>query len=113
MKKISEAIKESGVKSYLICGSCKETFINDLLLANTIQCPNGCKTVLLAMAEPENLEEKIKKLEEELNQVYDQRNDLIDISQVRRCKKCKRFGVMPGYICFFCRNDPTVTEEDK
>ena len=67
MKKISEAIKESGVKSYLICGSCKETFINDLLLANTIQCPNGCKTVLLAMAEPENLEEKIKKLEEELN----------------------------------------------
>lgn len=67
MKKISQAIKESGIKSYLICGSCKETFINDLLLANTIQCPNGCKTVLLAMAEPENLEEKIKKLEEELN----------------------------------------------
>lgn len=55
-----------------------------------------------------NLRKQILRLHTELKAVHDDLRDSVDITQVRRCKKCKRYGCMPGYICFYCKQDPTL-----
>lgn len=33
------------------------------------------------------------------------------VFDVKRCKKCDRYGPLEGFCCFFCGNDPTGSNQ--
>jgi hypothetical protein len=54
-----------------------------------------------------------KKMSAEMERLRQDVRDACDVGDVQRCLACKRLGLRRQYVCAFCGDDPTVSEEKK